>query len=204
MAWFQKKKSPVDRRLDDLNNQIVELEAQLRKQQQDELRRAAEATAPTKQDSRNQEPPPGSPRDDAHAPKPHSRPRFRTTVTPKGVSPVHGIEPHEVDFFARRDKPVDFGLEGGQAAPPKSAIAKKGGSAPVESKSLGFLNALLNLFGTPKPQSQQQQLASYLTTGSFQRLKPLRYEKRIARTRLVIVVVIVTVIIVLIARFVMR
>jgi pyruvate/2-oxoglutarate dehydrogenase complex dihydrolipoamide acyltransferase (E2) component len=204
MAWFQKKKSPVDRRLDDLNNQIAELEAQLRKQQEEDLRRAAEAAAPTEQDRQSQEPPPAAPQNETPAPKPHSRPRFRTTVTPRGVSPVHGIEPHEVDFFARRDKPVDFSMEGGQATPPKSADAKKSGPAPVESKSPGFLSDLLDLFGKPKPQSHQQQLASYLTTGSFQRLKPLRYEKRVARTRLIILVVIVAVIIILMVKFVMR
>ncbi len=199
MAWFPKKRSPIDRRLDELNRQIADLENQVRKQSQESLRRTEEAAPgppPPSQDAKPTTPaashPPGT-----------SRPRFRTTVTPKGASPVHGIEPHEVDFFARRDRPVDFTLDTPHAPSAKQAETGKGGLAPDRKKG-GIIDDLFSLFSKSKPQPEQERLASYLTTGSFQRLKPLRYEKRVARTRLIIMVAIIVVIVILIIKFVLR
>lgn len=204
MAWFQKKKSPVDRRLDQLNDQIAELESQLRKQQEEAQRRAAEAANPPQPDGQGRGQTADASQPVTQAPKIPDKPRFRTTVNPRGVSPVHGIEPHEVDFFARRDRPVDFSLESEAPAKSKSADANKTVPPTAQPKVLQVINDFLNLFNKPKPQPQQERLASYLTTGSFQRLKPLRYERRVARTRLIILGVIITVIVILLIKFVMR
>lgn len=194
MAWFKKKQSPVERRLDELNQQIAELEAQLRREQEEEAQRAADESASPQHNGHE----PASHVPDA-APENKSRPRFRTTVTPKNATPIHGIEPHEVDFFARRDRSVDFSHGPGKT-PPASKDNPNQHTASNGSTS-GILDAIAALFRRPKPQRSQERLASFLTTGSFQTLKPLKYERRVARNRLIIIVLIIAVVAILIYKF---
>lgn len=188
MAWFKKKRSPIEERLGELDEQIAALEAQLRRQQEQEAARRAAPPTPTPDAHA------GNHREPTAAPeKSTQRPRFRTTVTPRGVSPVHGIEPHEVDYFARRDKPVDFSLETGNEPSARPA----GGSAAEPSSndaSPGFLGQVGRLLGRQKPAGQTERLASFLSTGSFQRIKPLKYEKRVARNRFVVLLLILFVV----------
>lgn len=194
MAWFKKKRSPIEQRLNELDDQIAALENQLRRQQQEEeeaARRAAQESTPAPPST---EPDSGNHREPAPAaPKPTQRPRFRTTVTPRGVSPVHGIEPHEVDFFARRDKPVDFSLEAGNETPSKPA-GDRSPAPPTESTPPGFVEQVGRLFGRQKPPEQTERLANFLSTGSFQRIKPLKYEKRVARNRFFVLLMILVVV----------
>src|ERR1043166_1035513 len=203
MAWFKKKQSPIEKRLEELNQQIAELETQARRQEEAAVRRAAQPSE-SETDGQNQIVAPTEPEIEKPAPdKSAHRPRFRTTVTPSGVSPVHGIEPHEVDFFARRDKPVDFSLEQGQSSPAKSSEAKKDSAETQAPQSHGFLDDILRLFHKPKSPPSRARLA-YLTTGSFKRLKPLKYERRVARNRAIVLILILAVVVVLLARCVTR
>jgi hypothetical protein len=196
MPWWKKKQSPVERRMEQLDQRIAELQAQLRARPKPEPLPPVEEPAASQPNGQETEPDaPASP------PKAQSRPRFRTTVTPKSATPVHGIEPHEVDFFARKDRGVNFDLEASDATGGKGASDHK---SPGPPQSPGLFDGLAGLFSKPKPPPAQDRLASYLTTGSFQRIKPLKYEKRVARNRLIAVVLIVLAIAFLLARCLMR
>jgi len=191
MPWFKKKPNPLDRRLEHLNQQIAELEAQIRQQ-----RRAPPPPAPEQDNGGSVTHPEQKP----PAPAANARPRFRTTVNPKNAAPLHGIEPHEVDFFARKDRPVDFSLDEKPASSnPSQADAKP--SVP-DSATPSLIEALTRLFHKPKSTQNQERLANFLTTGSFQRIKPLRYERRAARNRLILVLLILAVVAILIFKFV--
>ncbi len=202
MAWFKKKKSPIDQRLEELDRQMAELEALARRQQQEAARAAQAQPAPDA--SRPSQPPAANRSAGPAAPPP--KPRFRTTVTPKGVAPIHGIEPHEVDFFARKDKAVDFSLEAEEraASKPSSEPEKTELPSPTQNQIHDFIDWVLRRGVQPKEPHPKERLASYLTTGSFQRLKPLRYERRVARTRFAILALIVVVVLILLYKFITR
>lgn len=200
MPWFNKKRNPVERRLSELDEEIAALEARLREQQL-ELEQRAQQRATAKPTQPQQQP--CSVEDNhtsTHGEKespqksPPSRPRFRTTALPNGGSMVHGIEPHEVDFFARRDRPVDFSLDAANE-PPATSNHPSPKPAPAETNpSQRLVDAIFRRFQKPKSQDPRERLASYLTTGSFQTLKPLRYERRIARNRLIVLMALLAVV----------
>jgi hypothetical protein len=189
MPWFKKKRSPIDQRIEELNQELASLEAEQRRQAEETERRkaAASAATPAPGQENGQEQPGERP---ALPFRETRKPRIRTTVNPGGTASVHGIEPHEFDFFARRDRPVDFS-EPGHVAGAKPKDDKKPVGPHGTHAGPGLWEALLSLFNAPKPRQEQEKFASFLTTGSFQRLKPLKYERRIARNRFIAVAVIV-------------
>jgi hypothetical protein len=200
MAWFKKKQSPIDQRIQQLNRQIAALEEQARRQGVEDARRRMDPQIARESNGRDE--PVASPgQEEVPAPKNTAGPRFRTTVTPKGVSPVHGIEPHEVDFFARPNKSVDFGPDSGPGS--KGGKPNKGTAEPIQPARHNVIDDILNFFHKPKTPREKDRLA-YLTTGSFQTLKPLRYEKRVARNRLIILLLILAVVVFLLLKCVTR
>ena len=156
MAWLKKKSDPISERARALNDEIAELESQIKRLEQ--------------------------------AQKDHTQPRLRSTALPQGAeepysplapepSPVRAVqEPifEEVKLVESRVEPA---------------------STPDHYNELGVrkydLPALLrrvrNHFRGPS--TTNPKLVSYLAAGGIQGLRPLRYEKRVARNRFIFFVV---------------
>jgi hypothetical protein len=160
MAWFTKKNDPINDRARALNNEIAELEAQIKKL-----------------DTRLQD-------DD------HSQPRLRSTAIPQGATVSHSSH--------------------APAAPPSAPVAHEpifeevnqnllkskteATSTPEHYNELGvrkydlpaFWRRIRNQFRGPS--TTNPKLVSYLAAGGIQGLRPLRYEKRVARNRFILLV----------------
>ena len=103
--------------------------------------------------------------------------RVRSTALPSGVtlavSTAKGPEPvfEEIDQKPIKEHPI---------------VVSRSSTTPLEDVStpqqkLGFLDRLEQIF-RPPPLSNPK-LVNYLAAGSIQGLRPLRYEKRVARNR---------------------
>ena len=154
MAWSKKNADPISERAQALNAQIAALESQIKKL-------------------------------DAQLQANHAHPRLRTTAVPHGSTITHTAavcEPIELPLPVARE-PVFEEVEQLTAQPEEPA------STPEHYNELGVrkydLPALgrkiRNLFSGPG--TSNPRLVTYLAAGGVQGLRPLRYEKRVARNR---------------------
>ena len=174
MGLFKRKRDPIGERARALNDQIAELEAQIQ-------RLAAEQTlpqAPTPAVPQNQ--PPSARRPD---PAPRPQPRLRSTTLPHGPTikapPGPALaEPIFEDIDQDRIQ-----------SPPQPATADPPNELGVRKNDLAALWVRLksNFRG---PATSNPKLVNYLAAGSIQGLRPLRYEKRVARNRFFVLVII--------------
>jgi hypothetical protein len=162
MAWHRKKPDPISNRARALNGQIAELEAQI-KRLDAQLQRSASS---------------------------HQSPRIRSTTTPHGATINH--------------RP---GASNGSGSPPERSpacdpifeevdqVRLKGSGEPLNTAQhynelgvrkydlLALLRRIRNHFRAPT--TTNPKLVSYLAAGGIQGLRPLRYEKRVARNRFI-------------------
>ncbi|MGZ4961651.1 MAG: hypothetical protein ACXWBP_08235 [Limisphaerales bacterium] len=104
--------------------------------------------------------------------------RVRSTALPHG-STILAANPSQ----AKAPEPV---FEEVDQKPIKEATSQRPSAVPIEDLStpkqkMGFLDRLEQIF-RPPPLSNPK-LVNYLAAGSIQGLRPLRYEKRVARNR---------------------
>ncbi|MFM1767924.1 MAG: hypothetical protein RJA22_453 [Verrucomicrobiota bacterium] len=164
MGLFKKQRDPFAQRAAALEDQIAAVEAQIRELNE-------QASAPPGTRSPRSAPPPSSP-----------QPRLRSTARPQGsvpaaVPPAPPAVPPEPVF-----EPVDQERLHQSPEP----------SAPESPNDLGIrrydlpalLERLKNHFRGPA--TTNPKLVSYLAAGSIQGLRPLRYEKRVARNRFLV------------------
>lgn len=161
MAWFKTKPDPLSDRARALNDEIAELESKIKKL-------------------------------DARLQENHSHPRLRSTAIPHGATldhspstpalqPKHRTAPQEPIF-----EEVDQ-----DRLKPKNEAA----STPGHYNELGVrkydLPALFRRLRDQLrgPSTTNPKLVSYLAAGGIQGLRPLRYEKRVARNRFILLVV---------------
>ena len=157
MGFFRKKTDPISERARTLNSEIAALEEQIKqlnsKIERDEFQPKTRSTAFPSHR-------PGQPPSAATVPpavpqpKAPSRDPIFETVEPKRVSPPK--------------KPTVSGGPHGNLRTGKSRLEK------------GF-RRVADLFQAPP--ARNPKLVSYLAAGSIRGLRPLRYEKRIARNR---------------------
>jgi len=169
MAWFKKKPDPISDRARALNEEIAALESQI--QQLNE--------------HKAQSPPPA---------------RLRSTAIPHGETIQRGIEPE-----AGGQKPEAKGQKTETPAPHEPIFedvdqdrlkARGEVATPDHYNELGvrkydlpaLLRRIRNHFRGPS--TNNPKLVHYLAAGGVQGLRPLRYEKRVARNRFVFFVVI--------------
>lgn len=179
MGWFRKKADPISERARVLNDQIAHLEAQI-KTLDDRL---------------------------GHQP---TQPRLRSTAVPGGIA-------HPGVSHPRQD--------------PLAAEARRAPQTPIfEEVDLGRLQARAENSNTPGhynelgvrkydlpallrrirnhfrgPSATNPKLVSYLAAGGIQGLRPLRYEKRVARNRFILLVAVLFMILLgLLAAYVRR
>jgi hypothetical protein len=162
MAWFSKKPDPLSDRARALNDEIAHLDAQI-KQLDSQLQRQ------------------------------QVQPRLRSTALPHGATlsystPAPPPAPPQVPQAAQ--EPIFEEVDHAIPDAPDSGV-----TTPEHYNELGVRKYdLLALFHRIRnhfrgPSTTNPKLVSYLAAGGIQGLRPLRYEKRVARNRLIFFVI---------------
>ena len=162
MAWFRKRPDPIDERARALNDEIARLESQIQ-----EL--------------------------DAQLQRDQGQPRLRSTALPHGATLSHTTPPPSPPSSPPPAPREPIFEELGRDLLDERSEAP---TTPEHYNQLGVrkydLPALWrrlreHLRG---PSTTNPRLVSYLAAGGIQGLRPLRYEKRVARNRFIFFVVI--------------
>lgn len=172
MGFFKKKTDPVSERARTLNEQIAALEAEIQ-------RLSAERPV---EDSRRPAPPP--PRTSAPEPAAKSQPKLRSTTLPHSHT-ASTLRPQPAEPPPERQPVEEPVLEDlnpfrnpAEATPPNGTHSRLGLRG---ADSVSVWERIKNNFRGPA--TSNPKLVNYLAAGSIQGLRPLRYEKRVARNR---------------------
>lgn len=160
MGLFKKKPDPISERATDLTAQIAALEAQIKElARQEVLPPAPSATSPA-----SVTPPEAV----------SGQPRLRSTTRPRGLhTPAASVPSRPI--FEPVEQPHLHPLGQDPTTPPPPDL----GTRKFDLASLW--QRVRNHFRGPS--TSNPKLVSYLAAGSIQGLRPLRYEKRVARNR---------------------
>jgi hypothetical protein len=162
MGLFKKKQDPLSDRARDLNKKIAALEAEIKRLSSQPTEHRMELAVPD---------PPAA----AATPSPANQPKLRSTALPHGAAITPHSPPAEPVFEEvnqrRLKEPVPK-----PEPPPDLGIAR----SDFNSIWRRFRN---NFRG---PATSNPKLVNYLAAGSIQGLRPLRYEKRVARNRFIV------------------
>ena len=172
MGFFKKKADPISERAKALNEQIAALEAEIQRLSANGHHAESSAATPSS--------PPARPKERPSSPQP----KLRSTTLPHGHggSSVHaqntepGAERQSVEEPVLEDlNPFRNPADAAPPAPTKPSL----GLREVESLSV-WERVKSNFRSAP---TSNPKLVNYLAAGSIQGLRPLRYEKRVARNR---------------------
>lgn len=189
MGVFKKKADPISERAKALNKQIEALET--------EIRQLSTHPTPAPEVERI----PGAPKmASAKAPLPEkpstpaSQPRLRSTTLPRsatgGANPFNTIT---AAGPAAREAVVDVADQGPLQQERAPETAEHFNDLGVRKYNL---QAAWNRFKSNfrGPMASNPKLVNYLAAGSIQGLRPLRYEKRVARNRFLVFVAVLIVV----------
>jgi len=160
MAWLKRKPDPISDRARTLNDEIARLESQIK-----ELNSQLQSDQP--------------------------QPRLRSTTLPQGSSVGYPAPAPAAPSAPKADEPI-FEEVGQDLLKPRNDAA----TTPEHYNELGVrkydLAALLRRLRQHfrGPSTTNPKLVSYLAAGGIQGLRPLRYEKRVARNRFIFFVII--------------
>jgi len=187
MGRFKKKKDPISERAKALNQQISALQAEI-----DRLSSAsadAEAVNAVGQQATNHPSDPSPPNAlAASAAMSSAQPRLRSTAFPKKRQPLKATAtPPSPNPFS--DPAFEDVSQNASKEPPEPATAAHYNDLGVRKYDLASLwrRWTNHLRGPP---ASNPKLVNYLAAGSIQGLRPLRYEKRVARNRFIVFVVV--------------
>ena len=159
MGWFRKKPDPITDRARALSDEIARLESQIR-----DL--------------------------DGQLQHDQSQPRLRSTTLPRSATVVHGTPPPAPLPPPAPHEPI-FEEVGQHVLEARNEAT----TTPDHYNELGMrkydLPALLRRLKEHfrGPSTTNPKLVSYLAAGGIQGLRPLRYEKRVARNRFIFFVI---------------
>ena len=160
MAWSKKKRDPLSARSRELNDEIARLEAEIKRL--DSRARAAEAELPAL----------------PATPAPNPRPPATVPAAPAHIpAALRSDDP----IFEETDKNR---LQAHGEATPEGDIYNELGVRKYDLPALW--RRLASHFRGPS--TTNPKLVSYLAAGGIQGLRPLRYEKRVARNRFILLV----------------
>ena len=167
MALFRKKPDPISDRARALNDEIAELEAQIKQL-----------------DGKLQEKDPE-----------HSGPRLRSTAVPQGATVSHILPPPSKEAVPPAAVPVAHEPIFEEVNQHILKSKTEATTTPQHYNELGvrkydlpaLWQRIKNQFRGPS--TTNPKLVSYLAAGGIQGLRPLRYEKRVARNRFIVLVV---------------
>src|SRR5881397_813644 len=173
MGLFKKKHDPFSQRAADLNQQIAAPEEQIKQLTQEQVA-ASPPAAPA---------PPADP-----APPVSVQPRLRSTAKPRGPELPYAPEPaamprHQEPIFEEVDQ------ERIQVQQEQAASGDLNGLGVHKHDLVAFWRRLTAPFRGPS--TTNPKLVNYLAAGSIQGLRPMRYEKRVARNRFLVLAVII-------------
>jgi hypothetical protein len=162
MGWFRKNSDPLSDRARALNDEIADLEAQIKKL-----------------DARLQ-------RD-----QPESQPRLRSTAIPQGATVNHETPDaaESSPIVKIHDEPIFEEVHIDRLQDKSEPV-----TTPLHYNELGVrkydLPALLRRVRDQfrGPSTTNPKLVSYLAAGGIQGLRPMRYERRVARNRFIVLV----------------
>ena len=186
MGLFKKKSDPISERAQTLNNQIAALEA--------EIKRISEAKQEVPRPAPAPEPAPTPPATHTQAKTPNGsnrRPRLRSTARPFGQAPVPLTSPSQPASAAPTPvspEPVFEELDQNRLKKqPETVTPRHYNELGVRKYDLPALwKRIRSHFSGPA--TSNPKLVNYLAAGSIQGLRPLRYEKRVARNRFLVLV----------------
>ncbi len=165
MAWLKKKPDPISEKAQSLSAQIAALQAEIKRL-----------------DSQRQP-------DPSARPGP-GQPRLRSTALPQGTTVPHAAPPPAPRPPASAEPIFEpDGQEGLKAKTETATTPQHFNELGVRKYDLAALFQRLrqHLHG---PAASNPKLVNLLAAGSVQGLRPLRYEKRIARSRFIALVVV--------------
>lgn len=168
MGLFKKKPDPISERARMLNGQIAKLEAEIQKLAEQKETPPPVASQPSI--AILSSPP-------AHALSP-GHPRLRSTARPRGPNVPAAV--HEPVFEEVGQDRIKSGSEPAPPSNPHKLGVRKDDLASTWER-------LKNHFRGPV--ASNPKLVHYLSAGSIQGLRPLRYEKRVARNRFIVLAV---------------
>jgi hypothetical protein len=162
MAWFRKNSDPLSDRARVLNDEIADLESQIKKLDARLQRNQGE-----------------------------SQPRLRSTAIPHGETVNHELhDPTEPSPIVKiHDEPIFEDVHIDRLEDKTEPV-----TTPLHYNELGVrkydLPALLKRIRDQfrGPSTTNPKLVSYLAAGGIQGLRPMRYEKRVARNRFIVLV----------------
>ena len=168
MGLFKKKHDPFSQRAADLSEQIAALEEQIKQLTEEQ---AAEASTPA-----------------PAAPPAFEKPRLRSTAKPRGSQPADVPEPAAPP---RPPEPIfeEVDQERIQVQQEQAASGDLNGLGVRKYDLVGFWRRLTAHFRGPS--TTNPKLVNYLAAGSIQGLRPMRYEKRVARNRFLFLAIII-------------
>ena len=161
MAWFRKNSDPLSDRARALNDEIADLEAQIKKLDTQLQRNQAE-----------------------------SQPRLRSTAIPHGETVSHEMsDPMEPTPILKVHEPIFEDVYVDRLKDKDEPV-----TTPMHYNELGvrkydlpaFFRRVRGQFRGPS--TTNPKLVSYLAAGGIQGLRPMRYEKRVARNRFYVLV----------------
>jgi hypothetical protein len=159
MAWFRKRPDPISDRERALNNEIAQLESEIK-------------------------------RLDARLQRDYVQPRLRSTATPHGADTPYAPEPPSLPPAPVPEAPIFENIPSDRLEPRPDGV-----NTPEHYNDLGVrkydLPALITRVRNhfKGPSTTNPKLVSYLAAGGIQGLRPLRYEKRVARNRFIVLVI---------------
>lgn len=188
MGLFKKKSDPITERARALNEQIANLEAQIRElnsQQEDSDATGKLAEAPLEVEEAPLPPPPAPTPPPAQLPRhpgPGPTARLRSTAFPLGPNVPVPSQPYPTSknqgpvFDSVQKNPFRSGHDR-DVPPPKELDVRKSDFPNVWRRFKKHFRG---------PATSNPKLVNYLAAGSIQGLRPLRYEKRVARNRFIL------------------
>lgn len=183
MGWFKRKSDPISEKAREIQREIERLESEIRTLSSQPLPAPPAQTPPSRE---HPHPAPAkSTTDDASGEPP---PRLRSTAYPQGRT---------VPLSASGSPPASPGsshepiLEEGARNPFRSSPSR----VAVDDRELGVSRSdFVSIWRRFRnhwrgPATSNPKLVNYLAAGSIQGLRPLRYEKRVARNRFILLLV---------------
>jgi len=175
MGLFKKKSDPISERARDLNEEIAALETEIKKLSAQPAQPPAPAPAAAA--------PPPQPAPQAPV-KPAPQPRLRSTARPHQrqvtLAQTAAAAAHEPVFEQVEQRGIQ---PQPRPAPPELRPQLDVRKSDLTSSWKRFTNHFRG------PPTSNPKLVNYLAAGSIQGLRPLRYERRVARNRFIVLVI---------------
>jgi len=191
MGFFKKRADPISERAKSLNQQIAALEAEIKRLS---AQPPEENHAPT---SKAAATPASAPQKNSETRGASAQPRLRSTALPHGHSgtTIHAqppAQPTPVPKPAPEPELEDVNPFRSEADHVKAVSEQHEELGVRKDEGVSLWQRIKNNFRAAP--ASNPKLLNYLAAGSIHGLRPLRYEKRVARNRFLLLVIVLAVV----------